>query len=69
MKQIIQESQGIPEEEEEEHKELDLKKQNDLFTREAEELHRELEKILDYTGEDHGRIVEHFGSSRYGRRR
>ena len=44
FKQAI-EIQHIPKDDEEEQKEMDLKKQYDLFRREAKELHQQLERL------------------------
>ena len=57
VRQII-EIQHIPKDDEEEQKELDLKKQYDLFPKEAEELHKGLEQLLDEPKMEDYKIVE-----------
>ena len=58
VKERIGETQQIPKDDEEEQKELDLKKQYNLFTREAEELRNKLEEALDEAGREDGKIEE-----------
>ena len=57
LRQIIK-IQHIPKDDEEEQKELDLKKQYELFTREAGELHDQLEDLLDEAKDNEHKIEE-----------
>ena len=58
MKQNIGQIKDIPKEDKEEQKEPELMKQYDLFTREAEEVHKGMEKMLDQAGKEDDKIGE-----------
>ena len=51
MRERVREIENISKKDGEEEKELDLKKQNDLFNREAKELHEQVEELLDEADE------------------